>query len=329
MGSRINYVLVEPGGHRIFYSHWGALSVERDVFWGPAATLRFIDSQEPAEGLLDDVWAEGGVLLDTTRRELVLWGGEELHADVPLRRLYMHLLARMWPDWQLRWAHEGILDLSRRIGVPDTEVLERDPDSDLGVGGPAAPSLVRTIATVIRPEGHLTVHALGSTPPQTLLGGPAMLETIDARPTTRPLERLDVVWEEDSWLDGGVHLDLTARTLAFWCVRDVSHLAVIRARWPGWTIDFLGDRFEDHLTAAGERVTITTRPRDQLIATLREILMRNLDRPSPARAIAAALAEKHERVEINPHALADHFGPELGDDDRREILDLLFEKFRN
>lgn len=42
-----------------------------------------------------------------------------------------------------------------------------------------------------------------------------------------------------------------------------------------------------------------------------------------------ALKAAGHTVATNPEALADHHGPELGDEDRREALDRLFEKFRS
>ena len=77
MGSRANYLHVRPDGtHRLLYSHWGGQRVDTDLFGGPAALIRLLDSLRDDVGWLDDRWAEGGVVIDERRRELKWFGGE-------------------------------------------------------------------------------------------------------------------------------------------------------------------------------------------------------------------------------------------------------------
>lgn len=42
MGDRANYAIVERGKLSLYYSHWGALTVAEDIFWGPVRTEEFI-----------------------------------------------------------------------------------------------------------------------------------------------------------------------------------------------------------------------------------------------------------------------------------------------
>jgi hypothetical protein len=81
MGQRANFVVVEPAGYELFYSHWGANTVDRDVFFGPETTLEYFRRQrvvQPPHGWLDEVWAEGGALLDCARYTLLYFGGEDI-----------------------------------------------------------------------------------------------------------------------------------------------------------------------------------------------------------------------------------------------------------
>jgi hypothetical protein len=62
MGQRANLVIVRPDGYELFYSHWCANTLPRDLFWGPEHAERFIRMQRPAghDEWLDTIWAEGG-----------------------------------------------------------------------------------------------------------------------------------------------------------------------------------------------------------------------------------------------------------------------------
>ena len=55
MGHRANYVVVAGGKRELWYSHWTANSLTRDLFWGPQHALPFIRRQQPTEEWLDDL----------------------------------------------------------------------------------------------------------------------------------------------------------------------------------------------------------------------------------------------------------------------------------
>src|SRR5262249_14127948 len=98
VGQRANPVLVEGGEDQLFYSHWCANTLPRDLFRGPGHAVAFIRMQRAVDdsGWLDEVWAEGGAVIDLDRRYFLLYGGEDVLYDVPLRRIYLRLLAQVW-----------------------------------------------------------------------------------------------------------------------------------------------------------------------------------------------------------------------------------------
>jgi hypothetical protein len=54
MGQRANYVLVEESGRwSLFYSHWAANTIDRDLFWGPDHAIAFVRAQRPTTEWLD------------------------------------------------------------------------------------------------------------------------------------------------------------------------------------------------------------------------------------------------------------------------------------
>src|SRR5206468_1193034 len=129
----------------------------------------FIRCQGPSGGgpswWLDDCDAEGGVVLDMDRRVLLLYGGEDLLFDVPLRRLFLRLLGHVWKGWEVRWAHEGIADLADYVGYPRSEVLTsraRVPQRFRVILSPD-PESTRSLGSARFQSGVIRVYPLGTT----------------------------------------------------------------------------------------------------------------------------------------------------------------------
>jgi hypothetical protein len=106
MGQRANLIIAGPEGYDLYYSHWRANTLPTDLFWGPEYAQAFVRIQRPVDqdGWLDTIWSEGGAVIDTARRTLLLYGGEDILYDVPLRRMYLELLQTVWANWTIRWA---------------------------------------------------------------------------------------------------------------------------------------------------------------------------------------------------------------------------------
>ena len=49
MGHRAHYLIKDEKSYKLFYSHWGANVVDRDLFWGPDAAFDYISAQRPSE----------------------------------------------------------------------------------------------------------------------------------------------------------------------------------------------------------------------------------------------------------------------------------------
>src|SRR5690349_12238599 len=65
-------------------------------------------------------------VVDLDRRALVLFGGEGILCDVPLRRAYLDLLRHPWRGWRIQWAHEGLAEIADYVGRPRSGVLVAD-----------------------------------------------------------------------------------------------------------------------------------------------------------------------------------------------------------
>ncbi|MDB5311507.1 MAG: hypothetical protein JWO38_5709 [Gemmataceae bacterium] len=177
------------GGYDLYYSRWAANTLPRDLFWGPAHALAFARAQRPAgdDGWLDDVWAEGGAVIDPVAGGLRLYGGEDLAYDVPLRRLFLALLAAVWDGWDVGWAHEGIAALADYVGHPRDRVLTdssdeaRPPD----LSPPAERDWVDLVGSVRLADAAVRLFPLTGDAPDHLLTGPALADSAAASPGSR------------------------------------------------------------------------------------------------------------------------------------------------
>jgi len=104
MGQRANFAIGNASSYKLFYNHWCANTLPFELFWGPEHAHDFISRQKVVDndtGWLDTIWAEGGAVLDLSTKTLLLYGGEDLLYDVPLRRAFLKLLKTSWSGWTI------------------------------------------------------------------------------------------------------------------------------------------------------------------------------------------------------------------------------------
>lgn len=127
MGSRANVVTMEKGETKIYFFRWLAQEMDAFVILGEENFRRFMDdscnSEEGCE-LMDNAWAEGGLLLDFDNKVLIWFGGEDIEGDRPYLDAYMLLLRQAWPEWNVRWANAGNYDIGLYLGLSDGELRE-------------------------------------------------------------------------------------------------------------------------------------------------------------------------------------------------------------
>jgi hypothetical protein len=236
MGQRANLILVEGREYQLFYSHWCANTLPRNLFWGPQHAAAFIRIQRAVDdsGWLDEVWAEGGALLDLDRKHFLLYGGEDVLYDVPLRRVYLELLGQVWKGWSVRWAFEGIADLADYVGYPRDRVLSNDDQesTDDTSAPPAQKDWTDLVASARFDDGTVCLYPLAGDVATYLSSGPKLVENL-RKADGHPELHLDE-WTKE-FPGGGFHLDLLAQRLEFWVARDAPDIGKRVGRaWPGW-----------------------------------------------------------------------------------------------
>ncbi|MER6086250.1 hypothetical protein [Streptomyces sp. NPDC001833] len=298
MGARAQYVVVENGAWQRYYSHWAANRVVQDLLPGPAAATRCFRANREIDEWLDDVWCEGAALVDHDRRILLWFAYAGDWADHLAAR---SVLARTWPGWDVRFAHDGMGDLTDHLGLGRD--LTRTPGwfETFEPSGFAASEYTEpsSVVSLRLPDGSVRAWGSDWEPVEHLAGGPRLVGLVAASPATPALTDMP---------HGGVHFDPQARTVSLWAVQTVAGVHDWPLpRWEDWVLDFHGD---DHTLQAGLLPADFPLPSPPIGAALRG-LGDGFGAPLPdvsallARAAGAPGPEGTTSV-VNPAALVPH-----------------------
>ncbi|AKF11258.1 hypothetical protein [Sandaracinus amylolyticus] len=307
MGHRANLVLVEHGETRVFYGHWSSIALVNELFWGHEhARAWILDHREVGdEGWLDDVWAEGGAVLDVDRRVLLLFGGEALRGDAARRCTYLGLVREVWTGWDVRWAERGVLDLAEHVGIPASRVRAEqaliDPITTLPA--PDDDREASCVATFVFEDGRMRHFPLVLCVDENLGGG---IELVEVARRLEGRERFVFAPARDCWLEGGFHVDVPRRRVVSWCGRDLPRLDEIAARWSGYELVHVGASWEEHVALSRGTLVIEPLPEDERIAELRASLVTG-SAAGDGRALIREMIDEAQRegrsVQVNPYAL--------------------------
>jgi hypothetical protein len=326
MGQRANLVIVEADRFDLYYSHWCANTLPRDLFWGPAHAEQFIRIQRQLnnDDWLDTVWAEGGALIDKRSRVFVLYGGEDINYNVPSRRLFLKLLAAVWQDWTIRWAYEGIVDIAEYVGVHRQKVIVRNAvgeSDDASLKPPEEPGWVNCVGS-IEIDGNVRLYPLAADAGFYLGRGPTLCNDCDRQQWYPTLALAD---RTSDFPTSGFHIDTSKKTVDFWVSFDCAGLLEnVRLQWPGWNVTWHKDAYESQAVLTKDLLKFNAPPEQELMQSLQKMLMVE-SKPVDVNAVARTLVEGHsaEKVEINPYALRDD-RLSLGERERQTILNRAF-----
>lgn len=312
MGQRANLITVESGEYTVRYDHWCANRLDEILFWGAGYALEFFDAQEQVgdEGWLDDVWAEGGAVLDLDKKHLLWWGGEDILYELPLRRLYLKLQAKVWNGWTIEWAHRGIVDLAEYVGYPKEKVLSNGENSDEPVEVKLAekPSWATTLGNLETVEGESKLFVLNYDCENYLFNGTNLIAQCRALLGLKKI--IWTEWEENrEFPQGGFRIDEKHKSVEFWSVRDCPNVVPeLKKLWDGWEIVWHQDNYEFQIEILGERVVLPEIDETKLFNRLRKNLLREDPKTGLASAldINETLRSEGKKVQINPWLFKSH-----------------------
>ncbi len=262
----------------LYYSHWGALTVPNDFFWGPSYAESFIRGHRPSDPeaeWLDDVWGEGGVALDFDERVVTWFGGEAL-GHPPLRDTFIALMSALWgrEDWTVEWAESGMPGIAAAVGC-DPALATSEPippfPADLDTIGdsfamedPVAGCLI----TVVR-DGAIEHRISDSGVANTLYAGPDLLGAIAKMPTVddavkawEPPEWRGEVWTLGDELSHSGIIDCDTKTVAFRdAFADRATASFLSEKWEGWTVESFDGPIDAHFEKLGIPIPLHLMPR--------------------------------------------------------------------
>lgn len=251
MGHQADFVLVDGTGWRLHRARWVPL-IYPCLVAGPDAATRYIETQarrDPVDGWRGSAWAEAGAVVDHVARRLLFYGNDILE-DVPTRRAFLALLARTWPGWQVTWAYDGMGDIAAHVGVDRQIAQWVDPDErrmpdavveDLRGGC--------HLLTVRLADGAFRAYAFFSDH-HTAWQGPALLDRLPGRGSPHlSLPETPI---------SGLHVDVAGRRAGVWWRSTWCQglRPALGGLWPGWTVTFWGDRYEEQIELCGGAVTV-------------------------------------------------------------------------
>jgi hypothetical protein len=301
-------LIVEEGQYELFYSHWCANTLTRDLFWGPEHAVQFVRMQRQVDesGWLDEVWAEGAAVVDLDRQILLLFGGEDILYDIPLRRVYIEFLRRVWKGWDVRWAYEGIAAIADYVGYPRSKVLSPGKlETVCSLAFAEKRDWTDTVASIRWAAGDVRLYPLAGYAEAYLSSGPSLLNSPEAE---HGLEVLSLAKYIEGFPVGGFHIEVPSQTVEFWMANDAPDvMARVRKCWPGWTLLWHRDAFEFQADRTQGLLRFPTRSRPALEKQVTQMLL-----VEAGRSGADAIWELSEQdraegktVEINPWALRD------------------------
>ena len=246
MGHRANYVLKYDSHCELYYAHWGAQVIDRDLFWGPERAERFIKMQTPATEVLSEVWCEGGAGLDFEQQKLVIFGGLGLWEPFK-RAAWLSLVRESWHPWQVEWAHGGVLDLATLASLSADDVLEHDRVERFLTNCGSIPQTSPEhpwCGSILQVDGELYFFRYDE---GLLCHGPAILETLEP-------SYLGPYVNDAPPLMGGI-VDTRNKELVYWDQVDgFEYRDGIEQAWLGWQVRHQDLGFEyalKFLNAAG------------------------------------------------------------------------------
>jgi hypothetical protein len=116
MGQRANYIIKEGGAITLYYNHWRANSVARDLYLGDERFVAFVKDCQPADELLEEIWIEGCVLVDFDAKVMSFWS-LEFPNDSSVVSYYLSKLSAKWSGWRVDLLRNRMYDIASLLGL--------------------------------------------------------------------------------------------------------------------------------------------------------------------------------------------------------------------
>ncbi|CAN7634234.1 hypothetical protein LJR153_004824 [Paenibacillus sp. LjRoot153] len=305
MGQRANLVIVQQDGYDLYYNHWCANTLPSDLFWGPEHAISFIQAQKKVDQTdwLDDIWAEGGAVIDEAKKLLLFYGGEDMQSNIPYRRLFLELMQRVWGDWEIHWAHEGIVDLAEFVGVSRDKVLSgKDDDlANVNLRPPGAMDWIDTIGSIKFEDEETLIFPLDGGIEGYLLHGPELLQNCNKSFGYKQFHMEE--WASD-FPSSGFHIDIKNKQIEIWYADVFSNIVQrLQEKWQDWKVIDNFDRYEAQIEILRGRLQFQTEESSKILSEIKASLLRSPTNPLESLStLVTRLQKDGKEVKVSPYA---------------------------
>lgn len=123
MGHRANLVLLEKNKVKIYYSQWEGQKSSKILSQGLKFCERHFKKFNEDDYLMDNAWAEGGILIDKDKKKIMFFEIELLESG-GLRKIFIEYLEQnVWIGWKIKWAFQGNVDFAEYLGLLEDRIL--------------------------------------------------------------------------------------------------------------------------------------------------------------------------------------------------------------
>lgn len=248
------FVVLEPDQPPRITTAENALSIPQLALQGPAtASARITRLPLGTPRHFRDEY-EGGMFIDWRRRNLVLFGGDEIGYQRALQRVFLRLLRPIWRGWRIAWAHRGIVDVLdharradsnmslprlRQLSQKSAQLKVEQATLPLLLEGPARPCENHhpqpwrdggdCWISIRNERGAIADYCIDSQGYGPIVLRPDLLTTLQQFQSCSPPAELDV--------HSGALVDSRWRRLIAWDSAPASQLAAaLRKNWIGWEV---------------------------------------------------------------------------------------------
>lgn len=123
MGHRANLIIIENKEPKIYYTHWGAQNTPNILAQGLEFCEQYFRGFNEDGWLMDNAWAEGGILIDKDNKKVLIFGGCDTDYTPVLQRLYCKHITEIWKNWTVKWCNKGNVDFAAYLGLMEDRIL--------------------------------------------------------------------------------------------------------------------------------------------------------------------------------------------------------------
>jgi hypothetical protein len=298
MGQRANLIILDKGEYTLYFDHSCADRLDEILFWGADYALDYFLTRKKFGDRywLDNIWAEGGAVLDLDKNHLLWWGGEDIINDVILRRVHLKLQKKVWGNWTIEWAHRGIVDIAEYVGYPKEKLIKEksllDKYDFIPIGKKHINEAYRTLGVFKPAEGELKIFALFGDVLGYLQNGEDLLTQCSEKQGLPEIvfnrKKID-----SGFLQGGFWIDEKLKTIEFWDVRSFSHeVESLKKIWKDREIIWQKDNFEFQVEKSDGKIVMPSLYLKDFIGCRRKILL------ADERFKTKHFIDKDERIKI-------------------------------